>query len=422
MGEAAERLELSYRQAKRLYQRYKQGGTSALQHGNAGRSSNRGQTATVARARVELVRERYGGGEANGFGPTLAAEHLAAEHGLKSITRRCGAGCKAQGCGSGGASALAASQAADGQSALRRAAATRRQPSPLARGTRPRRLSDEPGRRRDRARACSCSRPRRRPGRRRSARALGAAAWRAASAVLRLEERLSAAGRRRARRSRGSSRRRSSGGCARSSGSRLIGASSPQAKGRVERHHCTHQDRLVKKMRLAGIADYEAANALPGGLRIGAAQRAFWAPAGGSGGLPLEAASGVGSAAGVLSGAGAGGEPRLRGALRESLAATGGAAQSAGGAGTRVQVEQWRDGSLHVAHEGGEIRFEEIAQPAAETAAGAGCKAASGDRKTASESSLEAISGCVETRAVNRIEGCGNAGAEESAENPSREP
>jgi hypothetical protein len=29
-------------------------------------------------------------------------------------------------------------------------------------------------------------------------------------------------------------------------------ASSPQAKGRVERAHGTHQDRLVKKLRLAG--------------------------------------------------------------------------------------------------------------------------------------------------------------------------
>lgn len=40
----------------------------------------------------------------------------------------------------------------------------------------------------------------------------------------------------------------------------IIAASSPQAKGRVERHHGTHQDRLIKKMRLEGIADYEAAN------------------------------------------------------------------------------------------------------------------------------------------------------------------
>jgi hypothetical protein len=43
-------------------------------------------------------------------------------------------------------------------------------------------------------------------------------------------------------------------------GIRLIAANSPQAKGRVERHHGTHQDRLVKKMRRLGIADYVVAN------------------------------------------------------------------------------------------------------------------------------------------------------------------
>ncbi len=40
----------------------------------------------------------------------------------------------------------------------------------------------------------------------------------------------------------------------------ILAAGSPQAKGRVERHHGTHQDRLIKKMRLRGIVDYEAAN------------------------------------------------------------------------------------------------------------------------------------------------------------------
>jgi transposase len=40
-----------------------------------------------------------------------------------------------------------------------------------------------------------------------------------------------------------------------------IPASSPQAKGRVERSFQTDQDRLVKELRLRGIADIEAANA-----------------------------------------------------------------------------------------------------------------------------------------------------------------
>ena len=41
----------------------------------------------------------------------------------------------------------------------------------------------------------------------------------------------------------------------------IIGAASPQAKGRIERSHGTHQDRLIKKMRLLGLADDAAANA-----------------------------------------------------------------------------------------------------------------------------------------------------------------
>ncbi len=41
----------------------------------------------------------------------------------------------------------------------------------------------------------------------------------------------------------------------------IIPASSPQAKGRVERNHGTHQDRLVKKLRRLGIAADGPANA-----------------------------------------------------------------------------------------------------------------------------------------------------------------
>jgi len=43
-------------------------------------------------------------------------------------------------------------------------------------------------------------------------------------------------------------------------GVEMIFANSPQAKGRVERGFRTHQDRLVKELRLAGISDMEAAN------------------------------------------------------------------------------------------------------------------------------------------------------------------
>ena len=45
-------------------------------------------------------------------------------------------------------------------------------------------------------------------------------------------------------------------------GIQIIPAASPQAKGRIERRHGVLQDRLVKEMRLRGIKDLEAANAL----------------------------------------------------------------------------------------------------------------------------------------------------------------
>jgi len=43
-------------------------------------------------------------------------------------------------------------------------------------------------------------------------------------------------------------------------GIQMIFANSPQAKGRVERGFKTHQDRLVKELRLAGISDMASAN------------------------------------------------------------------------------------------------------------------------------------------------------------------
>jgi hypothetical protein len=43
-------------------------------------------------------------------------------------------------------------------------------------------------------------------------------------------------------------------------GIELIGANSAQAKGRVERNHGTHQDRLIKKLWLKRVGRYEQAN------------------------------------------------------------------------------------------------------------------------------------------------------------------
>jgi transposase len=79
---AAAVMDVSYRQAKRLYQRYRQAGAAGLQHRSAGRGSNRARAAKIRTRVVQLVREKYSGGVAERFGPTLAAEHLASEDGI----------------------------------------------------------------------------------------------------------------------------------------------------------------------------------------------------------------------------------------------------------------------------------------------------------------------------------------------------
>lgn len=77
--EAAERMELSYRQAKRLWKSYESEGAVGLVHGNAGRASNRAKPKRVRAKVVRLIRQKYSGEVGVRFGPTLAAEHLASE-------------------------------------------------------------------------------------------------------------------------------------------------------------------------------------------------------------------------------------------------------------------------------------------------------------------------------------------------------
>lgn len=76
--DAAELLRVSYRQAKRLWKRYRAGGTASLKHGNAGRISNRRRPEKERKKILRKVQEKY-----NGFGPTLSAEHLASEDQLE---------------------------------------------------------------------------------------------------------------------------------------------------------------------------------------------------------------------------------------------------------------------------------------------------------------------------------------------------
>ena len=81
--DAAKMLEVSYRQVKRMWQRYREEGAKGLQHRSAGRSSNRAKSPKFRREVLQRIREKYSGTEQERFGPTLAAEHLAEEDGLE---------------------------------------------------------------------------------------------------------------------------------------------------------------------------------------------------------------------------------------------------------------------------------------------------------------------------------------------------
>jgi len=79
LGSAATLLAVSYRQAKRLARRYQAEGAKGLKHRSAGRASNHARPTADRERAVALVREKYSGPVDVRFGPTLAAEHLASE-------------------------------------------------------------------------------------------------------------------------------------------------------------------------------------------------------------------------------------------------------------------------------------------------------------------------------------------------------
>lgn len=70
--QAAARMGLSYRQAKRVWLRYREQGDAGLVHRSRGRPSNRRKPESVRERCLELCREQL-----KGFGPTLASELLA---------------------------------------------------------------------------------------------------------------------------------------------------------------------------------------------------------------------------------------------------------------------------------------------------------------------------------------------------------
>jgi len=82
LSSAATLLAVSYRQAKRLVRRYRADGAKGLKHRSAGKPSNHARPTAERERALALVREKYSGSVDVRFGPTLAAEHLASEDGI----------------------------------------------------------------------------------------------------------------------------------------------------------------------------------------------------------------------------------------------------------------------------------------------------------------------------------------------------
>jgi transposase len=77
--DAAVLLGVCERQAKRLWRQYRRGGPAALRHKSAGKPSNRAKPLAWRRQVVRLYRQKYAGNadrDEAPFGPTLAAEHM----------------------------------------------------------------------------------------------------------------------------------------------------------------------------------------------------------------------------------------------------------------------------------------------------------------------------------------------------------
>src|SRR5829696_3165477 len=74
LKKAAELMQLSYRQAKRVWRRYRQRGDAGLIHRLRGRRSGRSRSLAFKNKTLSRYTKAYGD-----FGPTLAAEKLAAE-------------------------------------------------------------------------------------------------------------------------------------------------------------------------------------------------------------------------------------------------------------------------------------------------------------------------------------------------------
>ncbi len=265
--EATPLLGISYRQAKRLYARYKARGSSGLTHAGAGRVSNRSCQTAEREIVISLVRDHYGGEKSKGalqrFGPTLTAEHLWSDHGVLVPVNTLSRWMREEGLWS------RARKRKSGQHRRRERRAHRGELVQLD-GS----FHDWFEGRGGVDNGCLMTMVDDATGDTLLSMGKEETTWAAANV---LKDWISEYGipqalytdwknvYKRAPTSNELSRGETEvftqfGRMCQKLGIEVIPASSPQAKGRVERAHGTHQDRLVKKLRLKAIASYDAAN------------------------------------------------------------------------------------------------------------------------------------------------------------------
>jgi len=256
---AAEMLELSYRQTKRLWRRYRKKGPEGLKHGHAGRCSNRGKPKKLRRRVLQLIRKKYSGTEETRFGPTLAAEHLAEEDGIVIDHETLRRWMLAEGWWSRQRKRRKHHQRRDRKAHLGELVQLDGSFHDWLEERGPRGclmdMVDD-----------ATSRTEARMGKEETIwAAVGVLrAWIKRYGVPRalytdwknVYKRKATP----AEQLRGQVPLTQFGRMCQKLGIRIIAASTPQAKGRVERVHGVHQDRLIKKLRRQGIASYEAAN------------------------------------------------------------------------------------------------------------------------------------------------------------------
>src|SRR2546422_4657196 len=80
--DAAALLEVSYRQAKRLWRRYRCEGAAGLKHRNVGWASARAKPGAFRQQVLRRGRGKYSGGGGERVGATPGAGHLGSEDGL----------------------------------------------------------------------------------------------------------------------------------------------------------------------------------------------------------------------------------------------------------------------------------------------------------------------------------------------------